>query len=247
MDSSATVSTIPDELTGRVPRKTRLAQNGRLNAAIALMLLGVGVFVAVVKGRESLQQLNTRNALRAGGREASALIVGVDREGRSRTPVVRYSFRVDGQVFAGEAVVPEEFYTSLQASGSLPVLYVPADPAKNHPEGWEWATRLFWDAMIGPLIFMVGGTFSFSMLRAQRRVVAKGVPVVAVVTSCTTAPKSGGFVVGYEFRTDDGTECRGRGWFGSSLETGSKVCVLYLAQKPQRNQPYPSAYYLVAQ
>lgn len=249
MDSnahSAEALTIPSELMGLRPRRVRLSGNCLLQVTIATTLLVLGVAGAVWIGVDAVRQTQHKAALRQGGSEGVALITSRGREGRSATVTVRYDFNVNGEIFTGKADVPDQLNSSLQASGSLPILYLPADPTVNHPAAWEWSPQ--WGSLFGPMIFAGAGIFSLALVRTQRRLVVDGVPVVAVVTACSgPVGRSVWFGVKYEFRTEDGRVMEGSGRSENRQEVGTKICVLYLPQNPEKSLPYASANYRVAE
>jgi hypothetical protein len=65
-----------------------------------------------------------------------------------------------------------------------------------------------------------------------------------MVTSCT--PKDRAYRVDYEFRTEGGTLINGHIDSKDSYETGTRIWILYLPQRPQRNHRYPLDFFEVA-
>jgi hypothetical protein len=213
-------------------------------AAAAFMLALTIAFVCWV-GLDRIQQLQHRAALRDDGRETVGEITRLWSAGRSLKTRVRYTFTVNGASFAGESLVPDELAASLRGSGTLPIRYLPANPAVSHPAAWEWSALLDWDSSVAPIVGMALALFLFVTWRADRRLVAEGLPVVGEITRC--APGRGnGFSVNFDFRTQDGTITKGSGWSENRREIGERVCVLYLSRNPQKNLSYPSLNYRVA-
>jgi hypothetical protein len=243
--SSSGTSTIPSELRGQLPRRTRLSGNSSLRVLVASVFLALGTAGAIWGGKDSLQQAQDKTAIRLGGVNTDASITKLGSEGNSSTITARYSFTVNGENFTGHAVVPESLYSGLLTSASLPILYLPSNPSVNHPAAWEWSAGSVWDSMLVPVIFVTGSLMSLLLMRTQRTLVAKGIPVTAVTTACSRG-RGGGFIVRYDFRTEDGGEFKGSGWCESPQVLGGKIPVLYLPHYPKRNQPYPLAYYRVA-
>lgn len=249
MDSnahSAEALTIPSELMGLLPRRVRLSGNCLLQVTIATTLLMVGVALALLRGLDYVHQTQHKAALR----EASAVIGNSEAIGTidqlssyRNSHSVRYSFIADnGAIYTGKSEVPDQFYASLQTSGSLPIRYLPADPTVNHPAAWEWTPH--WSWFFGPMIFVVAGLFSLLQVRTQRRLVIEGVPAVAVITKCSSGTgRSIWFAVTYEFRTEDGEVTEGSGRSENRQDIGTKICVLYLPENPKRSLPYASANY----
>jgi hypothetical protein len=239
-------ATIPNELTGRVPRRTRLrlAGNTLMQVGIAAMLITVGVALDVWFAVDNVHQTQHAAALRQGGSEARAAITSLGAEGRSSALTVRYVFSAGGADYKGKALVPHALDSSLQGAPWLPIAYLPADPAINHPTAWEWSVHR--SKLFAPMIFVVGGIISLLILRMQRRIVVEGMPAIARITACSSGTgRDGCYGVTYEFHTEDGTVVQGRARSGIVADIGAQTCVLYLPQKPERNMPYGLASYRV--
>jgi hypothetical protein len=251
MDVNSQVSdatTIPSELTGRVPRRIRLSGNSSLGVAIGTTMLLLGIVIGVIIGRNSLRDMQHQDALRQasaalGNNEALGTIDRLNTYKSSHT--VRYTFiAADAAVYTGEALVPNNMWPDLQVNGPLTIRYLPADPSVNHPAGWEESDFAIWGRLLSPAIFVVAGLFSLLSMRVDRRLVAEGTAVIATVTACKgPVGRSVWFSVSYDFRTEVGAEMQGKGKYGSRLEAGTKLVVLYLPDNPQKNGPYASAYY----
>lgn len=251
MDSrshDAADATIPSELMGQLPRRVRVSENSLLRVAIAYVLLALAAAGALWTGAGAVQPMQQRTALRASGSRAVGTITGVGRVGTEADISVRYSFSGNGQMFTGKSAVPKKLVSDLQAGGSLPIMYLAADPAINHPAAWEWSANLLWDSLFGPIIFAVAGLISLLLVRRQRRFVVSGVPVLAAVTACALGSgRAGWYTVKYEFRADDGRTAGGSMRSESAQDVGAKICVLYVPRNPKRNLPYASASYRVAE
>jgi hypothetical protein len=248
--SSAEVAAIPSELIGRVPRRTRLSQNSLLSATIGTVMLLVGLALAFATGRNALQAMRNREALRQAGSQVignNEVIGTIDAltSGRRGGGRVQYSFTAaDGAMYEGRAQVPDDMFSGLLVSSSISIRYLPSNPTVNHPSAWEESDFSIWGTLLAPAIFVASGLFSLLSLRGDRRLVAEGTPVIATVTACSgPVGRSVWFSVKYEFRTDEGIEINGSGRYGSSLDIGTKLVALYLPQNPQRNAPYASSYY----
>jgi hypothetical protein len=201
---------------------------------------------------DAVQQMQHKAALRLGGSDAVAAMTKLGVERPSARNIVRYSFNVHGEIFTGNAIVPNQLYSSLAQSGSIPIRYLPADPTVNHPAAWEWSALLNLESFYSVLLLVTAAMLfqlpgRMLLMRMERRVVAEGAPAVASITRCFPLYRAGGFQVEYEFRAEDGRVTKGSGWYESSQESCASICVLYLPQNPQRNQPYPSRNYRVAQ
>jgi Protein of unknown function (DUF3592) len=244
--SSIGAATIPSELTGPLPRRSRLSGNGSQMAIVAALMLALAVAFALWVGIDRAQQLQHRAALRHDGQEAVGDITRLWSSGRSLKTRVSYTFIANGISFKGEARVPGQLVHSLRESDTVPIRYLPANPSVNHPAAWEWSALLDWDSFVAPIIGVALCLFLIVPLRSEHQLVAEGLPVAGVITQCSPG-KRGGFSVTYDFRTQDGSVTKGNGWSRARQEVGATVCVLYLPHNPRRNEPYPSLNYRVVQ
>jgi len=205
-----------------------------------------------VLGRRALQATQHKEALRQaslvlGNSEA---IGNIDRLTSYRSSYsVKYTFiAADGAIYTGESPVPNDISSGLHENDPLSIRYLPSDPNVNHPAAWQESDLAIWGRLFGPSIFVVGGLISLLSMRGDRKLVAEGTAAIATVTACN-APvgRSVWFGLTYEFSTDDGTRIEGTGRYGTSLDIGAKIVVLYLPQNPQKNCPYASAYHRAAE
>jgi hypothetical protein len=153
---------------------------------------------------------------------------------------MRYRFMVEGRVFTATTKVPRAIWERLKVGAPLPVQYVPADPAINHPAEWErGATPAWLPFLFGP--FFGGlGILMYWAIRRQWRLLGEGRPAPGVVTSVKRTDKA--VIVKYEFRLLSGAVQKGRGSASSRKSfpgVGAVVCVLYDPDNPRRNALYP--------
>jgi hypothetical protein len=244
--SSIGMTIIPSELSGSLPRQLRLSKNGvkMATAATAMLILAVGFALSFAIG--TLPQLQNETALHRDGIGTVGEITRLWSQGRPIVLKVSYTFVAAGSSYAGEARVPDRFWHSLHDSASLPIRYLPSNPAINHPAAWELSAFSDWDSLAAPIVGVALALFLLVPLRSERRLVAKGLPAVGEITQCTPG-KRGGFSVSFDFRAQDGSITKGRGWSESRQQVGERVCVLYFPQNPRRNLSYPSPNYRVAQ
>jgi hypothetical protein len=178
MDSNlhlAEAPTIPSELMGQLPRRTRISHNGIQMAIAATGLLAFAVFSSYFVIANALQARQTRDALR---RESNETTGQVKRTHKSK---VDYTFTVDGRSFAGEAFMPNQMAESLRDFDPLPVRYLPSNPAINHPAAWE-ESRSPWFGLTLSILSAAGALLPLGWLRSDRHLVAEGKPAVAVIT-----------------------------------------------------------------
>jgi hypothetical protein len=223
---------IPIELTGPTPRVTRLAASGvqlRVIAAIYLLMALAGAAWAVING---VQQTQRRTALRLNGRESQGQVTRISRS------MVYYTFPVDGTYYLGNARAPRAQVKVLNTHDSLAVRYLPENPAVSHPAAWEWTVLLDGGFIYGPCVFVGLGAVFLISLGSDRKLAAEGAVAQGTVTGSSTG-RRGGFIVKYEFRTEDGSVLNGIGASAELRQQGAAVWVLYLPARPGRNRPYP--------
>jgi hypothetical protein len=242
MESAFTVSaelTAPAELRGPTPRRVRLTMSGFHMVIAAAILFALTAAGAVWVGRDAASQRQRDSAFRQYGRPTTAAITKYHLSG-SLEPRVNYSFNAGRRTYTGTALVPKPLAPALAASHSLAVLYLPADPAINRPAAWDPSRRSDLALLVAPIFAALLGILLFVPLAVEYRMAALGTPVVAVVRK--SAVGRNGFLVHYEFRLQDDSLVKGRGWYKAHQEPGAGIWVLYLPDRPGRNLPYPLTY-----
>jgi len=252
-------ATIPSELAGPLPRRLKATGTGVYLALLVPTFLALAVAAALWGGINAARQILHKAELRRGGSEAVGEVTRTRRGKLSDT--VYYVFAANGVSVTGKAEVPGTLRYSLRGSNSLPISYLPANPDVNHPAAWEWSliywlpqpsdlislpdfsSELQW--IFGSLIFGAPGLAFFLGLRQERKLLAEGAPTTAVITKYSRETR-GGFLVEYEFRTEEGRVISGS-CSDSLKEVGARVCVLFLTRNPRRNMTYPSSNYRVVQ
>jgi hypothetical protein len=238
--------TVPPEVSGPVPRKTRMAGPAIFMAVMAGILVAgsIPILLALRGSNEEAKAFN--EVLRAHGRETTGQIIRVwSTGGKSPTRSVSYSFTADGSPVQGYSSVPSELFGGLQKVRSLPVQYLPSDPKTNHPAAWQEPVDAAWVAFPLPSLTMAVGLLLALYLRRFAAVMARGLPVPAVVTRCVSV--KGGGLVGFQYRTRDGASFNGSSQFPRRKEVGAVLCVLYLPENPGRSQVYPSVLFRAAE
>jgi hypothetical protein len=148
------------------------------------------------------------------------------------------TFSVHGTAFSGRARMPDELIGTIRQSDRIFVRFLPADPAVNHPDAWEWSLLFDAETIYVLVSFSILGSIILAILYAERRFVREGRPTVGTVTSCTFRARL--FRLEYDFSKEDGTSIKGRGESRIPREIGSSIYVLYLPQNPRRSRPYPT-------
>jgi hypothetical protein len=160
--------------------------------------------------------------------------------------VTHYSFAVGGIAFTGKADVPKQLEQDIHESSTLPIRYLPANPAVNHPAAWEEPALSAILPLLIPLIPVAIGIMMLASGHQERRLLAEGLPAIATITNSYPLSK-GGYRSNYEFRTEDGSIGTGSDSFDGPPEIGTSFCVIYLPRNPRRNLPYPLLDYRVVE
>lgn len=236
---------VPTELTGQLPRRTRLTGNGIKTVITAAILFLLPTVLCLQFGIHTLQLRRQETALRRSGSETTGEIKRVWVPSGSSAHWVSYNFAVKGANFKGEARVPKQLLQTVKNSYTLPVRYLPGNPAVNHPAEWKGSPRWHWVVIVIPIILgVVFGVMMLLLLGGQRELLVKGTPALAAVTKCSRSRN--GFMAKYEFRTSEGIVTQGAGWCKNQQEIGAKIWVLYLPRNPQASRPYPVPAFRVA-
>jgi len=205
---------------------------------MAVLLLGSTQFL-----------LHSRETARAAifRRESSAATGAITRVRSGRhTDMVLCAFAANGINFTGEWYATTGHGAGLREGDTLPIRFLPSNPAINHPAAWEGpGSTWFVPYLYGAILSAIGITL-VSQFRRDRQLLAEGVATAGVITEGHRRGKYG-YHTKYQFRTKDGRLVEGSGYRRKRSERGATVCVLYLSQDPQRNAPYPVRMYRLAQ
>lgn len=240
-------ATIPSELTGPLPRKVRSSPDGVRSAFIAAAVVAIALAGTSWVAMRGVHQFQYQAALRSDGLEATAQITGFSHAGKHGGILVTYySFAVSGTAFTGNAHVPKQLEQAIHESSTLPIVYLPTNPAVNHPAAWEEPAINAIVPLLSPLIPVGVGVMMLASGRRERRLLAEGLPAIATITKSYPLSK-GGYQSDYEFRTQDGSVGTGNNSFDGPPEIGTSFCVIYLPQNPRRNLPYPLLDYRIVE
>jgi hypothetical protein len=237
---SAGPTVVPAELSAQPPRNVRMTGTGWTNVIAIMVFLGLAVAWAFHVYGKSMPILRVRSALRTGASEAAGQITREWASGRKGNSAhhISYAFQVGGNIYNGDSTVPYAIWKQLKNDSDVKIGYLPTDPAINHPVDWEESTWSIWSPLMVALPPALGGFALFMMLLSQRRLLVEGLSAQARITEFKKGNR-GGFIMKYEFRTETGdlvaSGCSGV----ETQEIGSTVRVLYLPNRPHRNQIYP--------
>jgi hypothetical protein len=218
---------LPVELMGRTPRSVRLTGTGWLYASAWAFFLVLGVVIAIRFVREAEKEKAKQAELQQTGVESLGQVT--DKRYTWASPLVSYSFSVDGTTYFGKAEGPVDICDSLHVGEALPIRSLPDDPKFNHPAAWAYSpTSMLW--VLWFPVFL--SFFRFLFIRRfpkQRRLAINGVPAWARIAEREwTGPTRGSHSENYTFRNANGEEEFGKCEMDVYLKAGATVCVLYL-------------------
>ena len=232
--------TAPDGLGYSGLRPVRLSGAGYALAALSAIFVIGGLVLGNFLWNQSRRENAQRAQLEREGVRIEATIVRLWRSGgKDNTPRLSYRFQLQDQVVTGSSRAPRKTWNALHVGDPIPVRYLPANPAINHPEDWPAnATPVFLAALVPAMFVGLAGLFGV-MITRQSRLLSEGRPAPGVVTKTRRSDKN--VVVTYEFRVLSGATRTGRCSSGrkSVPAVGSVVCVMYDPDNPRRNGIYP--------
>jgi hypothetical protein len=208
-----------------------------LLVGVLLFFVGGSIWLGW-KGYDDIRQFKHRALLRSDGHVVVGEVTGFS-SSRSGPTKVHYAFAFGGVTHTGEAAEAVTWGQglSLQKADQIFVRFLPSDPAINHPDAWEWSLAVGWPAVAFQVFYWLIGALSLFYLCRCRTLPRKGNVAAGVVTSCVRKDQS--FRIEYEFRTADGASVNGHSDRKEQYETGATVWVLYMLQRPRRNDLYP--------
>lgn len=234
---------LPPELGASRPRDVRLTAGGKALLAVAVALFVASVGVGIGMSRAADRQVRQQRIFAAEGIDAHGDVVRLWRgSGKDQTRWVSYRYAVEGRTYEGRTKIGSSAWRALQVGATLPVRYVRSDP------GWSRAAGVQPKAMPLWLPFVVGGVLAIvgwlcaGLIRGQRRLLAEGRAVPAIVTGRTLHRTQYGTQqsITYTFQLLSGATAEGRsGPSSKPPAVGSVICVLYDPDRPSRSALYP--------
>ena len=249
MDSKSTFAELqrrfvpPAGLSRSRPRDVRLTAAGRL-----LMVFSLVMFAAGLAGGIALHQTAERQA-DAQRRMVEQAVPGIGTVTRlwrasndSKQPWVAYQFEAGGRLYEGRSTMKLSNWRVLESGATLPIRYLPADPASNVLEGRLPRAMPFWLAPLVAAAAALCGWLCAAALRVERQLLMDGRPAPALVTAVHKRQTGHGTTrsMTYTFPLLTGAIASGK--CGTSTKppaVGSSLCIVYDPDRPARNKPYP--------
>lgn len=233
------MTSVPPALARSTPRPVRLSPTGWF-VAVLVVALAAGAIAAFVGLLGAATEQRARAATFASeGRRVDAEIVSVRRgDGSRRT--VRYRYTAGGAEVEGSVRLRPR--AALEAGARLTIVYLPEAPAVHYVEARGLRLVPFWLVPLVPLALLAGAGLSWRELKAQRRLVEEGRPVIATVRATKKQRHQYGshFKVTYEFRLLNGSVRRGSYQVQKNPpDPGTPLVVLYDRDRPEYSRRYP--------
>lgn len=228
------------ELNAAVPRKVRLYSNDAQRLFwVAAVFLGIGTIWGCVYFPHVAKEMSQWSVLHKGGSET----VGKVRERTKSLHAIfiRYEFNVANEVFQNTVELPTDQPADSHVGDTILIRFLPSDPTINYPSTWglpvwqDLTPNLF--LLLFPILGCVGAVF----LYRERHLARSGLVADGRVTGCE--PNGRRFRVYYEFLTTDGQTFEGHNNYSDEYDIGSKILIIYLRNKPKRNDSYPMESY----
>lgn len=236
---------LPRGLNRSGPRDVRLSAAGRVVVALAAGLLVASLLAAVLMTREASRQGRARRGFVTQSVTTDAEVVRLwQTSGDSHHYWVQYRFATPLGTSEGRARLPKFKWQTLHIGSRFAVRYVPDDPEQNYLGDAGPRTMPSWLPMLIAAALASGGVGCLWLVGRERRLLESGRVAPAVVTRHRTRHSSHGThrSMTYEFPVLSGAKRTGK---SSTSRTppavGSVIPVLYDAEQPARNQPYPLA------
>jgi len=228
----------PTELSAPVPRKVRMdTSGGRFLFVTVLFCFAWGTAILAFHVYRAIGETRERDTLRRDGREAAGTVIS-EAGHRGAPASVSYAFSFDGVTYLGKAEMPVFRRMIIRKSDPITILFLPSNPAINHPEPWEWTAlgEIDMAEILAPFLIAMG-CIALMLVVRDRKLAREGKVAKGVVVQST--PDKTGFRLTYEFHTDDGAVVTGSCDSTEEYGKGANIWVLYLPKRPRRNHSYP--------
>jgi MYXO-CTERM domain-containing protein len=232
----------PPELRRHVPRQLGLSAGGKAAAVLVAALVtggaaaGVALYTSAERNRALSEALETR------GVAAEARVLETRRRDKGRRLVI-YGYTAQGREYSGRVTVPRGDRRALEPGSRLPVRYLPDDPRRAWPAGYDPSGPPVWTAAAAPAGFAALALVLAWSIRRQKWLLSMGRAVEGRVIGARKVHTRHGssHTVEYEFRTLSGSVRRvkiaasGR----KPPAPGTAVTLLYDPDNPSRAAVYP--------
>jgi len=236
--------TPPPRLPESRPRPVRLTGAGKAVAFIGVLLLAgaplAGFFLHSLAVSQRAFRVRIEKEAVNGDAQVTALTRTSGKDSRYYTV---YRFDAGGQILQGRAKVGRSYWTRLEVGSSIPVRYLPSEPARNWIRGYEPSWGPLWVAPLIAVVLALGSLLILVALRREWMLLMDGRGAEARVTASMKHSSSHGghtYRVSYEFRTLSGGVRTGT--YSSQQAPpaeGATISIIYDPDNLARSAPYP--------
>ena len=238
--------TPPPSLPESRPRPVRLTGAGKAVAFIGVLLLAAAPVAGFFLHSLAVSQRAFRVRIEKEAVDGTARVTELTRKsGKNSRYYAVYRFEAGGQVFERRASVGHSYWTRLRVGSSVPVRYLPSEPAQNWIRGYEPSWGPLWVAPLVAVALALGSLLILVSLRREWMLLMDGRGAAARVTATKKHSSSHGghtYRVSYEFHTLSGGVRTGK--YSSQQAPpaeGATIRVIYDPDNPARSSPYPLA------
>ncbi len=237
----------PPELMRERPRELRLTAAGKILRLMSGLFIFGAIAAGVIMYVDASRDLEHRRLLNVQGRDTQGRVVRQWKSGGEQPAFwCEYVYEVDGRELSGRVEVGRSGWNGIVRGATLPVRYLPSDPAVHLVSGLEGKPMPLWLPFLAAAALAAPGWLIGLPLASERRLLADGRPAPAVITHLRKTKD--GSVAHYSFAELDGPVVNGRtGPRRRGVpEPGTVLCVLYEPDHASRNKAYPLKFYRVA-
>lgn len=238
--------TPPDGLDHSRPRAVRLTSAGSALVVLAIAVVIGGITAGVGLGSVAVREARERRAIMQEALTTQGVVIRLWRSrGDNRQPWVTYRFTEAGRTYQKDARLPVRIWQALRVGSEIPVQYARSRPEINYPYGFAETPIPAWLPGVLGLTLMMIGPLALAAIRRQRKLLSEGRPAPGIVTEHGRLRKGPhgeklGIMIRYEFQLLSGAIAGGKaGPMKNPPPVGSTITVLYDAENPSRNAPYP--------
>lgn len=229
----------PPELDRSRPRELRLKPAGRAIIGLVILMIAGSIAAGVLMSVKARSDHEQRRQLITSGRDTNGTVVRRwTTRGDNRKYLVGFEYNVDSRNYEGRIQVGRGTWGRMEEGASLPVRYLPADPALHLVPGWESKPMPLWLPYVVAAAIGLGAWLATRPIASQRRLLGEGRPAPAIITRHEKTQH--GVVAHFAFPQLSGAVTEGKlGPQKKPPQVGSVVCVLYEPDRVAHHSAYP--------
>ncbi len=236
--------TPPGGLHRSRPRPVRLTAAGRGLLLLSILLLLGSPILGSFLGWMRVRQAEEARLLEAEGAVAEGVVQRLWRAGdKGKKTWISYRFGNGSFILEQRIQVPLSLWRRLHAGDRIPVRYVPGRPEINLPRETRWEVMPEPIPFLASAVLLAGGFLPLAAIRQQKKLLEDGRTAPARVLRLEKVAgrsQKQGMKYFFEFPVLCGTLVQGSaGPVEKPPAAGSLITVLYDAETPGKNRPFP--------